>query len=171
MSAAPIKFRWTGESMVPLVTFERAADQAFCIGEVYSLVEHQERSLASHSHYFACVNEAWKNLPESESERFPTAEHLRKWALIKAGFRNEITIACASSAEAARNITEIKRLDYYAVVIARENLLIVYTAQSQSTKAMGKAVFQTSKDEVLTVLAGLLGVTPDALAKNTRAAA
>lgn len=167
MSGQPIQFRWDGEHMIPLVRFERAADAQFCIGEVYTLVEHQERSMASHGHYFACVNEAWRNLPEAEVDRFPTAEHLRKWALIRAGFRDERTIVCGSAAEAQRMAAFMKPLDEYAIIVPREATVTVWTAQSQSMKAMGKAVFQTSKDEVLGVLADLLGTTVEALAKNS----
>ena len=86
--------------------------------------------------FFAVIREAWLNLPEAEAERHRSPDHLRKWALIRAGYRNELTIACASKAEADRKIGQLKALDDYAVVLARDNLLIVYTAKSQSLKAM-----------------------------------
>lgn len=161
----PMIYRWSGEAMEPLARFHNAANAEFVVGETYTLVEQHERSQASHNHFFAALNDAWLNLPEGEAERFPTAEHLRKWALVRAGWRNEITIACASKAEAARKISDLKSLDDYAVVIARENLLIVYTAKSQSVKAMGKADFQKSKDDVLGVVADLIGVAPEQLGK------
>src|SRR5690349_16725152 len=100
--SAPMAYQWTGEAMEPLPRFRRIADRVFVIGEEYALVEHKERSAASHAHYFAAVNEAWKNLSEEAAERFPTADHLRKYALIKAGYRDERTVACASRAEALR---------------------------------------------------------------------
>lgn len=165
----PVPFFWDGESMVtrhPIL-----ADKHYTIGENYVLVEHQERSLASHGHYFACLREAWLNLSDADMERFPTQEHLRKYALIKAGYHDQRSIVCASKAEANRMAGFIKPMDEFAVVIASEATVTVYTAKSQSMRAMGKADFQTSKDAVLQIVAEMIGVTADALAKNAMEAA
>ena len=43
------------------------------------------RSLPHHNLFFAKVKKLWENLPESEEERFPTAERLRKYLLVRAG--------------------------------------------------------------------------------------
>jgi hypothetical protein len=158
-----LPFRWSGEVMTPL--HPRRADAAFVIGEVYTLAEVQGRSAASHNHYFAALNDAWLNLPEDKAERFPTADHLRKWALIRAGYRDERSIVCASKAEAQRVAAFLKPMDDYAVVVVSEAVVTVYTAKSQSVKAMGKQDFQASKDAVLTVLAEMIGVEPAQLGK------
>lgn len=167
---APIIYQWSGEAMEPLPRFRKLCDQQFCVGEQYRMEAREERSMASHNFYFASIHEAWSNLPEDQAERFPSAEHLRKYALIRAGFRDERSISCASKAEALRVAAFIKPIDDYAVVIARDALVVVYTAKSQSVRAMGKADFQASKDAVLDVIAGLIGVAPDALAEAGKAA-
>lgn len=141
----------------------RAADRAYVIGEVYRLVPHEERSARSHNHYFASLHEAWTNLPEEAAERFPSVDHLRKWALIKAGFRDERSIACSSKAEAQRIAAFVKPMDEFAVVVVREAVVVVLTAKSQSVKAMGKQDFQASKDAVLEIVSELIGVKPDQL--------
>lgn len=166
----PVAYQWTGDAMAVVPRFAKLADEQFVIGEHYVLVPHEERSMASHGHYFVLVNEAWRNLPESYGDRWPTADHLRKWALIKAGFRDERSFACSSKAEARRMAAFLKPMDDYAVVIVSEALVIVYTAKSQKLTHMGKAVFQASKDAVLEILAELLEVTPEALTKHTEAA-
>lgn len=154
----PIIYSWDGETMVPLPRFHKRCDEVFVVGETYTLVPHEERSGVSHRHYFACVKSAWDNLPELEAERFPTPDHLRKFALIKAGYRDERTFVAASKAEAVRLAAFMRPMDQYAVVIVSNAVVTVYTAKSQSMKAMGKKEFQRSKEAVLDVLANMIEV-------------
>lgn len=118
----------------------------------------EHRSRASHDHYFAAVQNAFDNLPESLSNDFPTAEHLRKWALIKAGYRDERTFVASSGNEAMRLAVYLRPIDSYAFCMVDGDRVTHCTAKSQSLKAMGKAEFQRSKDAVLRELAILIGV-------------
>jgi hypothetical protein len=167
----PVIFTWDGEAMVPLPRLARVCDKQFVVGETYPLAVQEDRSVNSHRHYFASITEAWRNLPEHYAERFPTSEHLRKWALVKAGYADERSIVCASKAEAQRVGAFIKPMDDFAVVIVNEATVKVFTAKSQSTRAMGKAVFQDSKTAVLDLLSSMVGVTPAELAANAEKAA
>src|SRR5690349_2757067 len=102
-ASRPLPMQWDGEVMRPTRGFARLADKAYVVGEVYTLVEADaSRSQASHRHYFAAVYDAWLNLPELDAERFPTVEHLRKYALIRAGYCDTREIVCSSKAEAVR---------------------------------------------------------------------
>jgi len=166
----PLPFFWDGSAMVPPSRFAKQADQQFVIGETYTLAEVQDRSSASHRHYFALINDAWMNLPEAQGERFPSAESLRKYALVKAGYRDERSIVCASKAEAHRVASFIKPMDEYAIVFVFEATVTVYTAKSQSVRAMGKAEFQASKDAVIAVLAEMIDVAPAVLQRQSEAA-
>jgi hypothetical protein len=58
-------------------------------------------------------------------------------------------------------------MDEYAVVATSEAAVRVYTAKSQNTRAMGRKVFQESKDAVLAVLADMLGVEKAQLSSST----
>lgn len=167
---APLTCTWDGEAFRPLRRFAKMADHRFVIGEEYTLVEHQERSAKTHAHYFACVTEAWRNLPDQLAERFPTSEHLRRYALIKAGFADQRQLVASSHAEALRLASFVRPLDEYALVMVDARVVNVWTAKSQSVRAMDKAEFQDSKTKVLDVLAGLIGVAPAALAKHSEAA-
>lgn len=167
---APLPFTWDGEAMRIRPSFQRQADQAFCIGEVYTLAPVEDRSAASHRHYFAAINEVWANLPEGMTERYPTAEALRKAALIRAGYHDERSIVCASRAEALRVAAFIKPMDDYALVATSGAVVRVFTAKSQSVRAMGKAAFEKSKADVLEALADMIGVTTQALHEHARAA-
>jgi hypothetical protein len=157
--SAPIVFQWDGEAMVPASQFwSRKADEAFVIGEHYKLVEHHDRSGVSHRHFFAVVNQAHGNLPDDLLDQYPTAEHLRKKALIWKGYRDERTIVASSMAEAQRIAAFVKPMDDFAVVTVKDAVIRVWTAKSQSVKAMGAKDFQASKQDVLDFLDDLLGV-------------
>src|SRR4051812_32331913 len=115
MTDAPILFQWDGEAMVPASQFwSRRADKQFVVGEHYQMVEHHDRSANSHRHYFAELNDGWRNLPDDMLEEYPTAEHLRKKALIRRGWRDEQTFVCSSKAEAERLAAFLRPIDDYA---------------------------------------------------------
>jgi hypothetical protein len=171
MSGAPLPFVWDGETMRPLPDFAAAVAERFGAGEVVALAPAELRSSSSHRHYFACVREAWVNLPEGLAERFATEEHLRKYALIKTGYRDERSIVCASRAEARRIAAFIRPIDDYAILTVSDKVVTQFTAKSQSVEAMGKSQFQASKDAVLDILAEMIGVDPTRLAQAPRRSA
>lgn len=163
----PLMFTWMGDGFTPKNAFwAKRADEQYVVGQDYRLAPIEERSPQSHSHYFAVINEAWKNLPDEKVARWPSPEHLRKWCLIKAGFRTERSIVASSLAEAAKIMAFVQPMDDYAVVVARENVVIVYEAESQSLRAMKKQRFQESKERVFDVLAQIAGVSADELRQN-----
>lgn len=128
----------------------------------------EERSEASHAHYFAVLGEAWSSLPEDLAADFPTAEHLRKWALIKAGYiAGSHTTVCRSGAEARRWAMFSKQVDKYCIAVVQDRIVTVHQAASQSLEAMGKKAFQQSKDDVFNIVSQLLGVDVTTLGKAT----
>lgn len=167
---APIPFVWNGDAMVAPARFARLCDKQFAVGEVYPLIVHEDRSTNSHNHFFAAVHEAWKNLPERLTARYPTSDHLRKWALIKAGYADERSIACPTAEEALRVAAFIKPMDDYAIIVVADTTIKVFTAKSQSARAMDKKTFQESKQAVLDIAAELIGVDVATLAANSAGA-
>ena len=161
---------WTGDSFEPLPGFRKRADAAFVVGMVYHMETVEERTARTHKHYFACVNEAWRSLPDDFAERFPTPESLRKFALIKAGFADSRQIVAASRADALRLAAFIRPMDEYAVVSVSEAVVTVWTAQSQSMRAMGKELFKASKDGVLAAIETMLDLEPGTLGQQKEAA-
>lgn len=156
MNSQPVLFRWQGEAMEPLPRFAKACDAAFTVGEVYRMEVQEQRSIVSHNHYFATLQEIFLSLPEGADERIKSADHMRKFALIRLGYRDERSILCASKAEARRVAAFIQPMDDFAIVTVHEAMVVVWTAKSQSLKAMGKAAFQQSKDDVLGYCQGIL---------------
>lgn len=157
----PQHFEWSGEAMIPI--HPRRADKTFVVGQRYSLVQHEERSSASHNHEFAWLKEAWQTLPENLADRFPTSEHLRKWALIRAGYSDSHTITCRSKAEAARLVAFIRPIDEFAIVIVQGTTVTRFTARSQSKRAMGAKEFYESKEKIMDVVARMLDVGTEEL--------
>jgi len=171
MTSHVMLFDWDGDAMVPRPPFRKKCDEEFAVGGIYRLEVREERSWQSHAHYFASLHDAWVNLPEHLAERIPTAEHLRKFALIKAGYRDERAIAADSPAEAERLKALVKSYDDFAIISSDGNIVTVLTAKSQSMRAMGKKDFSESKQKVLDIVAGLIGTDTDTLKKNAGRAA
>lgn len=170
MSAPPpMVFVYDGEAMVPRIP--RLADKHFVVGQQYPLVVQEERSRASHNHFFSCISDAFANLPEDIAEDFASPDHLRRWALIKAGFRDERSVVAGSKAEAIRLAAFIKPMDPFAVVMVRDSVVTVYTAKSQSARAMPKGEFAKSKEAVLDVISKLIGTDVTELSANAGKAA
>jgi hypothetical protein len=62
-------------------------------------------------------------------------------------------------------------MDNYAIVTVQNAVVNVFTAQSQSTKAMGRKEFAESKSRVLYIAAGLIEVSPQTLSAEAGRAA
>lgn len=137
-------------------------DRLFEEGHDYTIEIHEERSTASHRHYFAAIREAWKNLPEAEGRRHPDPEHLRKWALIKHGYSIKRDVVAESIEQAHAIAALAAQLDESAVIMVQGMIVTIATARSQKTTGIGcmnREEFQKSKQDVLDYVASLIGVS------------
>lgn len=169
--SAPITFRWDGEAMAPLPRHAAECDRTFVVGQAYRLAEYQDRSLATHNHEFAWLNEAWKNLPESLADLYPTAEHLRKRALIDAGFYDEVIVDAGTQAAAIRVASAFRTREEFSLVITRGPAVVLRTAKSQSRRSMNRAEFQASKIAIMDVISAMVGVSSEDLSRHAGRAA
>lgn len=154
--------------MVPQPRFNTLARKQYVAGEYYTLGITEDRSSASHRHYFACVAEAHRNLPEDKVARYPTDDHLRYWALIKAGWHKERSYVCESRKQAETFAAFMEDYDEFAVILLKGNVVKVYTAKSQSTANMTREDFEKSKADVLAILSEVIGVTTKQLETEGR---
>lgn len=157
---------WRDGAFVPQGRTALFCDQEFGEGEVVTFERHEQRSMQSHNHYFACIAEAWNNLPEADN-RFPNPDALRKWALIKNGYCTEASVVC-DSPEQARAIAAFMGYTEGVVIVVRDNIVKRYVAKSQAMTgpgAMNKREFQQSKDVVLDTIAELIRVKRSRLEK------
>lgn len=168
---APITYRWSGDAMEPLPRFTGMANQLFVVGETYRLEQIEERSVATHNHEFAWLKTAWENLPEDIADQFGSPEHLRKRALIEAGYYTEEVIDAGSNAAALRVASSFRKRSEFSLVTVRGGYVSIRDAKSQSRRAMNKQEFQESKSALMDVVAAKLGVKADELEQNAGAAA
>jgi hypothetical protein len=144
----------------------QAAAKEFVVGQRYWFEEVSDRSWVSHHHEFAFVREAWASLPEALTDTFPSAEHLRKAALVATGWHREVIIDAGSRAGALRVAAFVEAEDEFADVVTRGPTVIVRKARSQRMHGhdrMDKAEFQKSKDDILGWIANLIGVEAERL--------
>jgi hypothetical protein len=170
----PIRMSWDGEALRPISPYwSRRADEQLVIGEAYSVTAEYGRSEKSHGHQFAFVAEAWKHLPENLKDEYPTSEHLRKRALIDAGFYDEQIVDAGSQAAALRVAAMVRGRpgEEFSLVITRGPVVVIRTAKSQSKRAMGGADFQRSKSAVLEIVSEMIGIAPAKLQDEAARAA
>ncbi len=155
---------WDGSNPIPLRQYTKVLDASLVIGERYLTTFEPLSSPASRRHFFACIHELFASWPETHPRQFTTPDALRKWALIRCGFRVEQQFAAASKAEARRLASFLSADDEYAELSVNENVVVKWRALSQKTHAMGREQFAKSKESVLAFLAGEVGVTVESLA-------
>ncbi len=168
----PVVFQWSDDgAMYPVRGFQLLCDRQFVVGERYRLVEEHERSQASHNSYFAALHDAWLNLPEHLVDVYPTETHLRKRALIEAGYFDEKLIPFSTPEEALRVAGCLEGVSDFALIRVYENAVSIKTAKSQNRRSMNAKQFQESKQKVLDIVADMIGVKPQELKDNAGAAA
>jgi len=166
----PVECVWTGDDFRPINSWWVArARKQFVVGEVYKMAEEPERSSRSHAHYFARIQDVWESLPTLQAERFKSPEHLRRWALIQAGYCDSQSLPCGSADMAKKFASFIRPRDEFSVVTVTGSVVNVFTAKSQSYRSMDKKTFQDSKTKVLEIIADLIGATAKELSAPTQA--
>jgi hypothetical protein len=165
----PIVYEWDGFVLRPLPgrNFD-AARAHYSLGERTSQVPYDQRSKATHNHYFAIIHAAWQNWPENYETAIANEDALRKHALIRTGHYDESACSFASSEDAAAYITMMTRAVDYAEFSTFEDVVIVRIAKTQKKKLMGAAVFQASKTDVLDFLSAHVGVDVTTLAAEAK---
>lgn len=148
----PLSFRWDGDALIPLIQCRAQANERFVVGQVHRMIEYEDRSPASHNHEFGWLHEKWLNLPEPLAPLYPSEEHLRKRALIEAGYYNETIIDAGTHAAALRVAAYVRSDDEFALAIVKGVFVFVRKAKSQSRRAMNKAEFQASKTALMEVI-------------------
>lgn len=184
MKILPVRFLWTEMNvvnddgthsrvrcMVPDPIYRGVAHKQYTLGDRYPLSIVEVRSRASHDHYHACIQEAFLNLPENISARFPSPDHLRRWVLIETGWYDEKEFEFDNEKDARRLGTFIRTEDDYAriniaKVADKKFKVIVRRAKSQSYAAMEKKAFTDSKQAVLDYLETMIDVSRGTLKKQ-----
>lgn len=162
----PVVFVWDGNAMIPLPRFHNVCAAQFEINGEYPLMIVENRSMASHNHYFAALHEAYLNLAEEYTQEFDSEEHLRHWCLCREGYCTTTTYVM-NTAEDARQLRDaLKTMNKSTIVSVNGNIAKVYNPESQSLASMKKERFEASKAAVLARAASMARTTPAELKKN-----
>lgn len=157
-----LPLRYEGNGVFRCLTPKRVT---VAVSDVSGWQMMEDRSAASHRHFFAMINEAWKNLPEDLADDLPSPEHLRKWALIKAGFCTKTQIVCANNSEAITLTATAKALDKYSIASLTGKTVTIWTAASQRRDAMSRKEFQEAKERAIHIISELIGTDATTLRK------
>lgn len=183
----PVVFKWLtvdvvdpetgeatrGKAMVPLKRYGNVAGRQYAEGEEYALEPVAMRDMHRHNHFFAALNESFKNLPETVAARWPTVEHFRKWLLIECNYFDENEFSWDDE-QAARRFARWYRgeHEYARISLHRPKVddgkwrVIIRTAKSQAVPAMKPEEFYQSKKDLLDYASGLIGTTRGELQRN-----
>lgn len=171
-TAPPLRVVFKDGAFHPASTAaELRAKRFYAEGREYELAEYHPRSSRSHAHFFACVEDAFRNLPEVYAQEFGSAEQLRKWALVRTGFCKRDELVCDTPQAAERVAGFMRGADEYAVIQVDGNVVRRFTAKSQRMNVMDRDEFQRSKEAVLDFLSTIIGTTRAALERNAATAA
>lgn len=139
------------------------------------------RSLDQLRRFFAVLRAMYSHWPETADFQPESEEHLRKWALIKAGHR-ETTDVPVSFAEDQPGLTKLaaiaiegalKAAGAYAFIRPHPDggLVRVFKAKSIAFDKLDQSAFNRLNDDVETVYASETGLDPQEVLKQSERAA
>ena len=157
----PLTYRGEGMFEASSPYHRKRVDGLYGKGEMIEVEVVEDRSPASHKHFFARVAELWQNLPEWLSNDFNNPTHLRKFALIRTGYCTKRIFPCRSTKDAVDIADWVSDIDPYVIceIVRAQHgpgaVLTVWRAESQNMK-MKRHRFQQSKDDVLSFIECLI---------------
>ena len=99
--------------------------------------------------FFAQIRDVHSNLRDEHRQRWPSAEIMRKHALINVGYCDSMQVAAGSKAAAPRIADAFKHMDRYCLVDVRDSVLTVFTARSMSRNSLRKPQFHEVAEAAL----------------------
>ena len=136
------------------------------------------RSIDQLRRFFGMVRAMFAHWPDSAEFQPDTPEHLRKWALIKAGHREATDIDIAASASQTKILAAaiegaLKAAGAHAFVRPDPHggRVRIFRAKSIAFAHLGQAEFNRLNDEVENVYRAETGLDPDEVLKEQERAA
>lgn len=170
MRIRPVQFEWTDdEVMKPLPRFQSLCARQFVIGEVYSLDPTEEVSQHDRGGLFAAVKSGWKTLAEEWDGKFPTTEHLRKWALIEVGYCTQDEYTLKNEEDAKVMTKALRRQDEFCRIAIHGDTVIVRNAKSIANNAIKSKEFKALKKQVLDLVGSMCNSTAADLDREGKA--
>ena len=155
------------KAMVPEPRFKALCERQFAGDETYALGPVEEVSSGSRGHFFASLKESWNSLPE-EDTRFPSIEHLRKRALVQAGWAKHAEYVMDTPKDAKNMARALRNADEYAVIKVSGSVVDIWTAKSIAAGQISGEEFQVVKTKALDWIAALTGATRTELEQHSK---
>lgn len=136
------------------------------------------RSPADHARFFAVIDAAFRQWPESHDFQPTDKDHLRAYLTCKAGYREATPIMLPD--DATGHMRELFRLGIegavqaaggYAFVVPYRDSAAVIRPKSIAWAKLGQGEFGAVRSAIEDVISAEIGVTADALLKGAREAA
>ncbi len=164
----PVMFTWTDDGvMAPLPRFRALCDRQYAVGEEYALGPVENIPGNSRAPLFIAAKETWNSLPEDD-DRFPTPEHLRKRALVRAGWATHAQYVLDTPKDAKALALALRQHDGYAVIRISGSTVEVWTAKSIAAGQISAEEWKVVKERALAFLATVTGVTSGELQRHSR---
>lgn len=153
--------------MVPHRRFAALCGRQFVVDDDYALGPVDGIPSRSRAPLFIAAKEAWNNLPEDDN-RFPSDEHLRKKALVHAGWAYHHQAPFDTVEDAKAHAIGLRKVDEYAVIVRKGCVVDCWVAKSiaNGTPGLTKEKFQEIKTKALDWIATLARTTRAELEAN-----
>jgi hypothetical protein len=129
----------------------------------------KRRSIDQHRRFFAVIKRAFEQWPETHDFQPDSAEHLRKWLQVKAGYRTVQEIDVRRTDNQSRKIIEstlsaaMKATGDYAWTVVHGSRLYVVASRSIAFDKISHGEFCTLNNMVQEVIESETGIKVDQL--------
>lgn len=93
------------QGLVPLYSSDYDEKKKLKLGQEYEIEIKQPRNIKFHKKFFALLNIAFENLPESMVNEYPTIDILRQALIIEAGYCDTIITLSGEVTKKAKSIS------------------------------------------------------------------
>jgi len=136
-------------------------------------VTNRPRSPKAHRHFFAIIDKAFQNWPDTHPFQPDSAEHLRAWLEVKAGHR-DIILADPSGPMVEFIKAVLKRIEdadigfRYGFPAVKGDMIAVAFPRSISWSTLSQEEFSPIANEIYAILEDIIGVDTATLIEKTK---
>lgn len=119
-------------AMIPHKRFNALCKRQFEPNEDYALGPVEGVPSKSRAAFFASISDAWDSLAEDD-QRWPSKEHLRHAALVRAGWATHSQTVMETKKDARQFAIGMRKASEYAVITVKDCVVDVWVSKSIAT--------------------------------------
>lgn len=151
--------------MIPQGRFTAMCERQFDLNGAYALGPVDGVGGTSRAPLFIESEKAWENLPE-EDTRFPSPEHIRHMALVKAGWAHHTQAIMDTPKDAKDHAKGLRKVAEYAVIVVKGCVVDCWIPKSIASGQITGAEWKVVKPKALDWIATLARTTRKELEEN-----